>query len=387
MFYDKPFDEINENDITALIENKVIETKYLEYKESLPDDSDSSKEKYLANIVSFANTAGGVIIFGLKQNKAGEAYEIKGIGTTNQDQDFLRLLQIIQNGIEPRIAPPQIKGIKANGQNIYILKIKPSFNKPHRVKKNQKFYGRNSNGRYVLDIDELRNLFLFSGTLEEKMEKIKINRLIKIKSFDFPFEFITNKIITLHIIPIASLYNRIQLNLESIEKKLFLFSPIEPTTASPQNIYNFEGKMKYYLNYEKKMSSYVQIFRNGIIESVNSSILSFDGKDNINGDIIENMIRGKINDYLIGFTSIEIDYPYFINISLLNIKGSRIIISNQIGHAIYRSLWGDLGRIYNEDLLLPVVYVEKNSELKEKLDYCFNVFYNSDGLPGIPKNN
>jgi hypothetical protein len=39
---------------------------------------------------------------------------------------------------------------------------------PHRVKANDKFYGRNSKGKYPLDVSELRTAFMLSEQLTEK---------------------------------------------------------------------------------------------------------------------------------------------------------------------------------------------------------------------------
>lgn len=138
MLYEKKIDEITENDIKQLINNKTIENKYLEYKETIPDNSSSSKNKFLATVVSFANTSGGLIIYGLKQNKMGEAEQIHGIDSTSTDDDFLKILQIIENGIEQKIIPPEINELKIDNKKIYLLKILPSFNKPHRLKDTHK---------------------------------------------------------------------------------------------------------------------------------------------------------------------------------------------------------------------------------------------------------
>lgn len=115
MIYDFPIGNIVENDIKILIDEHVGEQKYLEYKRMLPDHTNESKHNFLATVVSFANTQGGLIIYGIKENDNGEAEEVVNINSENTNTDSLRLLQLIQDGIEPRTVPPEIRELFANG--------------------------------------------------------------------------------------------------------------------------------------------------------------------------------------------------------------------------------------------------------------------------------
>ena len=55
----KRLDDITEPDLQQLIDNKVGERKTLDYKLEPPTDDTDAKQKFLANVSSFANTAGG----------------------------------------------------------------------------------------------------------------------------------------------------------------------------------------------------------------------------------------------------------------------------------------------------------------------------------------
>ena len=110
MTLEKPLDNIKEEDLKELIENHVIEKKDLDYKLSLPSSRDGDKKEFLADIVSFANTSGGDIIYGIAQDNAtGYPIELSGIDLPNKDQEILRLESIIREGMEPRI--PSVTGI------------------------------------------------------------------------------------------------------------------------------------------------------------------------------------------------------------------------------------------------------------------------------------
>ncbi|GAH96739.1 unnamed protein product, partial [marine sediment metagenome] len=96
--------EIGENDLNALVTNQVIESKTIEYKESLPGNSLSDKKKFLANVCSFANTAGGDFILDITEDRdSGIPKSVNGVDIPNVDKEKNRLSSLIRDGIEPRI--------------------------------------------------------------------------------------------------------------------------------------------------------------------------------------------------------------------------------------------------------------------------------------------
>jgi len=64
----KPLDQITEADLNDLVTNAVSEQKTLDYKQQLPDPNDAGKRELLADVSSFANTAGGDLIFGMTES-------------------------------------------------------------------------------------------------------------------------------------------------------------------------------------------------------------------------------------------------------------------------------------------------------------------------------
>ena len=65
----KRFDEITKADIDALVANGVAEGRTLDYKRTLPGGKDDEKREFLADVSSFANAAGGDIIFGVEEDQ------------------------------------------------------------------------------------------------------------------------------------------------------------------------------------------------------------------------------------------------------------------------------------------------------------------------------
>lgn len=120
-FEGKIFDSINAEDILALQADEVSEGKILEYKRSLPGDGDEDRKEFLKDASSFANTAGGYLIFGIEE-KGGVPTSIPGIGPVNPDKERQRLENMLRDGIAPRIPGVHIRDVQlADGRLVVLL--------------------------------------------------------------------------------------------------------------------------------------------------------------------------------------------------------------------------------------------------------------------------
>lgn len=65
----KPIDDIDISDINFLVENQVPEKRTLDYKQELPEDNKDGTKAFLADVCSFANSMGGDLIYGIKEER------------------------------------------------------------------------------------------------------------------------------------------------------------------------------------------------------------------------------------------------------------------------------------------------------------------------------
>ncbi|MGH6947029.1 MAG: AlbA family DNA-binding domain-containing protein [Kiloniellales bacterium] len=63
--------DIQEPRLQDLIIGQVPEGKTVDYKQDLPASSDGARKDFLADLCSFANAAGGYIIFGITESEGG----------------------------------------------------------------------------------------------------------------------------------------------------------------------------------------------------------------------------------------------------------------------------------------------------------------------------
>lgn len=185
----KNLEDIKEDDLLYLVDNEIIEKKTLEYKGQLPGNNDEEKKKFLASVSSFANTIGGDLFFGINEdpNSGAPLSPLEGILIPNVDQVILRLEQIIRDGIEPNIPASciNVQQIPLSNSNLVILiRVRKSWLAPHRIsfKKWHRFYARSTNGKYLLDIQELRSTFILSETKTENIRNFRQKRVSLILS-------------------------------------------------------------------------------------------------------------------------------------------------------------------------------------------------------------
>lgn len=202
----KSLDQITEADLLTLVQAGEAESKVIEYKETLPGNADSDKKEFLYDVSSFANAAGGTLVYGMKA-KDGVPVELTGLVGLNSDAEKLRLQAIIQSGLQPRIPTAEIEAATlANGNKVLLIKIQRSWFSPHMVtfKGGSKFYSRHSNGKYQLDVAELRSAFLASETVSEKLAAFRTDRLSKILNDEIPVRIKESAKIIFHLLPLSS---------------------------------------------------------------------------------------------------------------------------------------------------------------------------------------
>jgi len=374
----KDIEEITEEDLQALRDNKVSEGKTIEYKQSLPSRSDSGKKEFLADVSSFANASGGDLIYGIiEDRRTGIPKSLEGLTIENTAEEILRLENMIRDGIEPRIPsvniPPPIP--LKNSKVALIIRVHKSYSSPHRVKYggHDKFYSRCSNGKYPLDVAELRTAFNLSETITERIRNFRLDRISKIYANETPVPFYENAKIVLHLIPIIAFNLAQSYDIEKINSQSDKTHPIGCNVCNSR--YNLDGILTYYGARNDKSDSYVQFFRNGIIEAVNGIILRPRNHElRIKRKLHEKALIESLDDYITVLKSLEVEPPIFIFLTLLGVKG------------YFMDAYSDLDideihTIDRDDLQLPEVIVEKyDDEAAQVLRPCFYAIWNACGF-------
>ncbi len=364
----KPLDQLTLGDIKDLIENQVQEDKNIDYKETLPGNADGDKKEFLADVSSFANLNGGDIIFGIKEkrdernNSTGIPEAIMGL-EFNYDQEKQRLENIILDGIKPRIYVSFLP-IQINEENkILIVRIPKSWNPPHLVEfqKNRKFFSRNSSGKYQLDIDEIRNAFIASESIRERINDFRSSRLNKILIDQAPVAMDNFAKLVLHLMPLESFSKTAVFDISLIGYKASNHKLVPINRRYSISRFNFDGLIRNY------GSDYIQLFRNGMIESVckiNHNL------ETVDQSFFEKHMVQSIIAYKAALQELNINPPIVITLDYINIRGLSLLYNIRQAEAI------------REDVLNPGEVILKNddSNIPKIMKPVFDAIANASGF-------
>lgn len=144
-------------EIESLIKGSVPESIHLDYKAS-PALSKKNKDEICKDVTSFANSDGGLLIYGVEER---DCIPIQiDLGVDNDEIDPEWLDQILSFHITPPIEGLEISQIRLNEKHsLYVLNIPKSFRGPHQApdKKYYKRYNFRSSPMDHYEIEDVRN--------------------------------------------------------------------------------------------------------------------------------------------------------------------------------------------------------------------------------------
>ncbi len=376
-------EDISDSDLQALIDNEVSEGKTIDYKRDPVGRTDGDKKEFLADVSSFANASGGHLVIGIDEDK-GMPTKLLGLDIANVDEEKGRLDKIILSGIQPRMVPPpqiQVIKLKESGRLIILIRVPKSLTMPHMITFQDwnRFYSRNSHGKYLLDVGEIRSLFAMSETQLDRIKKFREERLAKIIADETPVKLAHDSRIVLHILPLSmsdpiAVYDLISLKSQRTY-------PLNSDFMSSRH--NFDGYLAYADSSGRGMFGYVQFFRNGAVEAVDSDILRDrwqDVKKIIPNVLFEREIVYGLQRYLAALASMKVQPPLLVMVSLLGVRNFNMAVDeSKYWHGPVPIKDG----IDRDNLILPGVIVESYEvDLPALLKPVFDSIWNATGWKG-----
>ncbi len=368
------FDSINESDLAELVSAQVPEGASIEYKKELYGNSDSDKKELLKDVSALANTNGGHLVIGVEE-KDGVANSILSISESNPDSELLRIEQIVRSGIEPPIIGVKMRAVSlTDGGYTIVCRIPKSWIGPHRVvaKSHNRFYLRNSAGVFEPGIEELRSMFIQTASTLEQAKVFRDSRISEICSGDGLRPLVGNGRLFIHIVPTASLSGLVSLDLEALNGNNQYFWPMGTSGMSPR--FNYHG----YLCERGRDENYgyVQVFRNGCIESTKGSIVrKLEHGLNIPGTGVEELIFNSVPKYIKGLSVAGVPGPFIILITLEGVLGAK--------YAVRSSMWGDENHPLPYDVMrLPEGFLDGDitvQNIHKAMKPCFDALWNAIG--------
>ena len=317
-------DQIDEARLLALIASGAAESRSIEYKRTTYGSTNADYSEFLADISSFANTSGGDLVLGMDAAN-GTPTTIAPL-TDPIDPEKLRLEQCARGGLQPRIPNIEFHPVSITaGGNVLIIRIPRSFNPPHRVVRQggARFYARSSAGKYEPDVNELRSLFNAGPQLADRVRNFRLDRIAKIVAGRAPVQLMDRGTVVLHIVPLSAFDDPPVLPLRQIELDFNIFAPMGSRSALNARI-NFDGVLKT-SNADQKAThqrAYVQLFRNGIVETTDSTIVAEGSGTPIISHLDDSIVQ-EVRRSMSDLAAVGVEPPYALLVSLVGINGAQ----------------------------------------------------------------
>lgn len=378
-------------DVHAFVAEQYPEGKTLEYKRDFyrlsggtPDQDRKQHVELLKDISSFANTMGGDLMIGIDES-AGLPTNVCGIPVSDLDALKLRITDIVDRGLQPRIAI-SIHGVEsAPGQYVLIIRILRSMVGPHRVVfrgENGEFFARSSAGVVRMDTSDLRQAFNLSGSIYSQIRDFRKERVTEIAAGRTPIVVAGKTKLICHLIPLESYAARI--NIEPAVFDTFTLWPFSSVSGCTPR-FNMDGMVSFDNGHgERPSTGYVQIYRNGIIEAVADNVVFFHPQDPekkrpyFSTDVIGKLLK-YLPTYLAALKNLSIPPPIWCYITLIGMEGVEMYPESSLsgGNPIDRDV-----------LYMPEIEItEPAPKCDALLKPVFDMLWNAAGFRRCPKYN
>lgn len=348
----KAINTITEADLQRLVDEGRREDVQLEFKQTLPGNSDDGKKEFLKDVTAMANSSGGDIIYGIREDRsnpdeAGKAAELVGVGSSGIGADAAKLwmTELLNSSVEERILGVAIHDVQLSaGGYALVVRVPKSWNSPHvvRHKNHWRFYARNSAGVYAMNVTELRAAFLLTDTLSQRMEEFRRGRLSEITEQVYPG--LRHDSDWTESPPSDKLHKRTS----ALVIHLQAFDSVKPGYALDiANALNAEGESlrlcgddygepRKRLNFDGFLVSndngYLQVYRSGATEEVNLGEMT----NNLDGNTfdvhcfgateLDRAIFKGVGRRLALLKSLGVASPILVSLSLINVKGCKLFL-------------------------------------------------------------
>lgn len=383
----KRVDQLSSGDILSLIENRISESLTLEYKRDFKLKDDGDRSELLADITAFHNTEGGIIIWGLEDEKDefNQSTGLPKLPTENKliidnfEKTKSQIEEIVRNNTDPQLNHLSFSNlISIDEFNVFCISVPKNLSLPTRVnfKNSSKFFKRRNTGKYLLDTHELNNLFLKNFEMKDKVKQFIRERIgiVKIEPFWDNVGLMPNML--LHVLPMANLgSNSLEFLPSTFHSDMIgKLSPIMSNGYSQSHSHTFDGFV-IHSNPYPDLFSYNLVFRDASIEIFSTGVFSQDSSDYyLSGEELAKNVLEQVAKVREFYSSLAITEPVCISLALNNLRGIPL-------RGFYRHKKG----FKNENIWFPLIVIQNfKQDYSKAMESLFHIIWQSAGYEMCP---
>ena len=378
-----PVGKLCEAHIDALVDNQVAESRDLDYKRQLPDLSpEQSKLEFLKDVSSFANTRGGVMLFGVECKRTADssvAERVCGVDpTVNVDRIRQQWEAVLRDGLDPRIPPIEVQEIQMPGRGVRVvaLGISQSIRTPHLgwFGRNGQVWRRSQAGKYQANVEEIRHMVRESDSLGAELETYRERRYQVLRGRGVQQAGVT----FVHILPVGRLDQN--MDLVPFATAFMGLSNVFGTGWGPT--YNFDG---YYIPAGaagQRIRSFTQWLRCGGYELFTETFHKFGNERGYQAYSLTNFMHERV-PRVVTFLNQEmaVDPPFAL---MLTIQGVQSFpISDAPDHWLYPGTAQPIDR--DALCVSPALIEDPTRDVIPAIDNVLRVVWQSGGFASSPQ--
>ncbi|HEY5314829.1 MAG TPA: ATP-binding protein [Pirellulales bacterium] len=347
LFDNVNFESLSEEHLQTLPLLKVGEDQRLEFKRELNVAADSARKEFCKDVSAFANAVGGYLCVGIEEDKQGIANAIPGIDATQIPEE--RLTQIITNGISPHLQRFQVRYVPLqNGKQAVVMRI-DNDGAIHQVKLgDDRFYKRVGKITMVMDAADMAT-FHTSTVKMDRTEEVQRERAgfeAAATSGQFYDLKVEGGVIAISIIP------RFPAAIPIFSKREVLVTGIPPIYSSGWDFHYHQNSVTTSARFpdEKAPHAVTELIESGTILAAEGFMLSSHRKTYSSHPALERFIPSvafereiisSTNRYFTALQALGTPLPWFLGVSLLNIRGYTMYVDPWRYGAVGRAISSD----------------------------------------------
>jgi hypothetical protein len=206
-----------------------------------------------------------------------------------------------------------------------------------------------------------------------KARQFQAERLARLSSGRAPVALSSDKLICVHVVPYDAVPGKKTIDVSALDGERTRIPPIGSTGFDTR--FNSDGLLRVNPGAGGKIDSYLQVFRDGRIESVDSRTMIGRGReDGLPGPKSARDLVSFLGHLVRLIDALEMNPPIAVELSLSGLKGAPLLVEA-----------ADVGRGFDQDLLLAEIVIgDLKEDVRQLARPALDIIWQAAGSAGCP---